>query len=104
MSLLTHNRLAHEKHQTVHFHSGVPHGPSLASRGQLDKAQVREDLLVIVSVKADLLGVKSLSAVDVCDRDMLYPTNGNKPTRFYVSSTEKKRWHPSLLKHKELLF
>ena len=26
---------------------------------------------------------------EVCGEDMLHPTNGNKPTRFYVSSREK---------------
>jgi hypothetical protein len=40
---------------------------------------------------------------DACGEDMLHPTNWNKPTRFYVSSREKKLWHPSLLEHKELL-
>src|SRR5207248_8449900 len=37
-------------------------------RGQLDKAQVLADLLVKISVKADLLRIKSLGAVNVCDR------------------------------------
>jgi len=41
---------------------------------------------------------------DACGEDMLHPTNGNKTTRFYVSTREKKRWHPSLLEYKELLF
>ena len=41
---------------------------------------------------------------DACVEDMLHPTHWNKPTRFYVSSREKKRWHPFLLEHKELLF
>jgi hypothetical protein len=53
------------------------------------------------------LGMSMLLAAggaDACGEDMLHPTNWNKPTRFYVSSREKKRWHPSLLEHKELLF
>jgi hypothetical protein len=53
------------------------------------------------------LGMSMLLAgggADACVEDMLHPTHWNKPTRFYVSSREKKRWHPSLLKHKELLF
>ena len=41
---------------------------------------------------------------DACGEEMPHPTHGNKPTRFYVSSREKKRWHPSLLEHKELFF
>ncbi len=52
------------------------------------------------------LGMSMLLAggTDACVEDMLHPTHWNKPTRFYVSSREKKRWHPSLLEHKELLF
>jgi hypothetical protein len=40
---------------------------------------------------------------DAYVEDMLHPTHWNKPISFYVSSREKKRWHPSLLEHKELL-
>src|SRR6266699_1642458 len=51
------------------------------------------------------LGMSMLLAggTDACGEDMLHPTNWNKPTRFYVSSREKKRWHPPFLEHKELL-
>jgi hypothetical protein len=39
---------------------------------------------------------------DAYGEDMLHPTNWNKPTRFYVSSREKKLWYSSLPEHKEL--
>jgi hypothetical protein len=43
------------------------------------------------------------SGADACGEDVLHPTNGNKPTRFYVSSREdKKLGHPALLEHEEL--
>src|SRR6266567_3043403 len=43
-------------------------GAGRTGRGQLDKAQVLPDLLVKISMKADLLRIKSLGAVNVCDR------------------------------------
>src|SRR5713101_3871154 len=54
-------------------HGGDAHpnhdGAGRTGRGQLDKAQVLPHLLVKISVKADLLRIKSLGAVNVCDRD-----------------------------------
>src|SRR5258706_369798 len=51
------------------LHAGDAHpdhdGAGRAGRGQLDKAQVLPDLLVKISVKADLLRIKSLGAVNV---------------------------------------
>ena len=49
------------------------------------------------------IGMLLAGGTNACGEDMLYPTHWNKPTRFYVSSREKKLWHPSLLEHKELL-
>src|SRR5205809_5009923 len=55
------------------LHGGDAHpnhdGAGRTGRGQLDKAQVLPDLLVKISVKADLLRIKSLGAVNICDRD-----------------------------------
>src|SRR5258708_18950735 len=54
------------------LHGGDAHpnhdGAGRTGRGQLDKAQVLPDLLVKISVKADLLRIKSLGAVNVCNR------------------------------------
>src|SRR6266699_3933135 len=54
----------------LHGGDAHPHhdGAGRTGRGQLDKAQVLPDLLVKISVKAHLLRIKSLCAVNVCDR------------------------------------
>src|SRR6266487_1695575 len=41
------------------------YGAGRTGRGQLDKAQILPDLLIMISVKADLLGIKSLCAINV---------------------------------------
>src|SRR5260370_42080200 len=55
------------------LHGGDAHpnhdGAGRTGGGQLDKAQVLPHLLVKISVKADLLRIKSLFSVNVCDRD-----------------------------------
>src|SRR5215218_3217121 len=65
-----------------------------AGRGQLDEAELVADLVVVVGVEADLLGVEALGAVDVADGDrhqLELEVHGRRPLAGRVSTAAAAR-------------